>query len=188
MTLLFFYPLVPQSRKVFNLHFIFVSFYFSPRITELQNDLMDYNILDNAIFIPISAKIGTNLDLLKNSIIDAVQIYREAEKKLSVETEKKKIEQEAETKRKIQNMAVENRGVTKGEGEGDAGEKEAEDFGSIDGIEYTGSSSNGVLLDIIKSRKLGTTLHVVIKEGQVCSYVRVLFTCRQIVFFTLKKN
>ena len=134
---------------------------------------MDYNILDNAIFIPISAKIGTNLDLLKISILDAVQLYRDAEKKSNEEIEKKNAEKEAETKKKIENIAVDNQEAIIG-GEGEAGE--GEEFGRIDGIEYTGSSSNGVLLDIIKSRKLGTTLHVVIKEGQVCTY-----TCGYIV-------
>ena len=108
------------------------------RIAEVQDDLKEYIILENAIFVPISAKIGTNLNILRETIVTEVLAHQERE------NEKEK----------------------------DEDEKMLHFDGSIDNNEkrnfhHINSSSNGVLIDIIKSRKLGTTLHVVVRQGQV---------------------
>jgi translation initiation factor IF-2 len=48
-------------------------------------------------------------------------------------------------------------------------------YTSTRNVRHYNTSSNGVLLDVIKSRKLGTTLHVVIREGQVRFYLYLFF-------------
>ena len=110
------------------------------RIAEVQEDLKEYIILENAIFVPISAKIGTNLNILRETIVTEVLAHQERENKK----------------------------------EKDEDEKMLHFDGSINNNEkrnshHINSSSNGVLIDIIKSRKLGTTLHVVVRQGQVKS-------------------
>jgi translation initiation factor IF-2 len=136
----------------------------------VQDELEQYTILENAIFIPISAKIGTNLDKLKKNIIDVVQKHQENEKirRLELEKEKEKEKNRILAEKKLEiNMEKERKAL--------GGMCTAVETVKEDNIwnEYQdnnhnhSSSSNGVLLDIIKSRKLGTTLHVVIKEGEV---------------------
>ena len=100
--------------------------------------MKEYIILENAIFVPISAKIGTNLNILRETIVTEVLAHQERENKK----------------------------------EKDEDEKMLHFDGSINNNEkrnshHINSSSNGVLIDIIKSRKLGTTLHVVVRQGQV---------------------
>ena len=108
------------------------------RISEVQDDLKEYVILENAIFVPISAKIGTNLNILRETIITEVLAYQKREN----EKEKDEDEKMLHLNDSINNDKKRN-------------------------SHHINSSSNGVLIDIIKSRKLGTTLHVVIRQGQV---------------------
>ena len=108
------------------------------RISEVQDDLKEYIILENAIFVPISAKIGTNLNILRETIITEVLAYQKREN----EKEKDEDEKMLHLNDSINNDKKRN-------------------------SHHINSSSNGVLIDIIKSRKLGTTLHVVIRQGQV---------------------
>lgn len=116
---------------------------------------MEYNILENAIFVPISAKIGTNLEILKEKILDIVLKQKELEKQRYIE-EDEWLELEEEERL---NEALN-------------GQKEKEKVVEVDLSDdiyslRNNSSSAGVLLDIVKSRKLGTTLHVVIRRGEV---------------------
>lgn len=120
---------------------------------------MEYNILENAIFVPISAKIGTNLEILKEKILDIVHEQKEFENLRYVE-EDEWLELEEEEKL---NEAL------KGQREEQAEREKVVEVDLSDDI-YSlrnSSSSAGVLLDIVKSRKLGTTLHVVIRRGEV---------------------
>ena len=116
---------------------------------------MEYNILENAIFVPISAKIGTNLEILKEKILDIVFKQKELENLRYIEEDEWS---ELEEEEKI-NDALK-------------GQKEKEEVIEVDLSDdfhslRNNSSSAGVLLDIVKSRKLGTTLHVVIRRGEV---------------------
>ena len=107
-------------------------------------------MLEDAIFLPISAKIGTNLELLKETIISVANSHEERMR----ERDKEKDER---MKNMLKNIAFnKNNNI-------DDDRKEY----------YNNSSSTGVLLDVIKSRKLGSTLHVVVRDGQVRSSVGV---------------
>ena len=168
------------------------------RIKSLQNELMEYNILENAIFIPISAKVGTNLDILKERILDLVLKQKEVEKSRHVE-EDKRLELEREEKmnevekRRQDITNISDHFVHKNENEKtltdiNDNDNERESFNEVEKVEEkevdecdeiyplrNNSSSAGVLLDIIKSRKLGTALHVVIRKGEVRQNQHVLF-------------
>ena len=151
---------------------------------------MEYNILENAIFVPISAKIGTNLNILKQKIIGIVLKQKDIENNRYIEEdERSKLEQEEkinklkekrnndnsninENKIKILNAngkvinkpnVNEKQSIVQTEKEK---EEEEEVFDEMYQFRQN-SSSAGVLLDIEKSRKLGTTLHVVIRRGEV---------------------
>jgi hypothetical protein len=142
------------SKITLYLHF---HFYYYFRIKSLQDELMEYNILENAIFVPISAKVGTNLEILKEKILDIVFKQKELDNQRYIEEDEwLKLEEEERIN------------------EAQSGQKEEEkekviEVDLIDDV-YSlrnNSSSAGVLLDIVKSRKLGTTLHVVIRRGEV---------------------
>lgn len=175
-------------------HIIFyiklISLLFFLRIQNLQKELMEYNILENAIFVPISAKIGTNLNILKEKITEIVLKQKDIENNRYIEEDKRlKLEQEEkinklkekrnnenlninENKIKILNVngkiinklnANEKKSIVHTEKEK---EEEEDVFNEMYQFQQN-SSSAGVLLDIEKSRKLGTTLHVVIRRGEV---------------------
>ena len=151
---------------------------------------MEYNILENAIFVPISAKIGTNLNILKEKIIEIVLKQKETENnKYIEEDERVKFEQEEkinklrdqrnnddviinENRIKILNAngKIINKPNVNDKKSIKVIEKEKEKEEDVYDEMYQfrkNSSSAGVLLDIEKSRKLGTTLHVVIRRGEV---------------------
>jgi Fe2+ transport system protein B len=136
----------------------------------VQDELEQYTILENAIFIPISAKIGTNLDKLKKNIIDVVQNHQENEKirRLELEKEKEKEKNRILAEKKLEIKMEKERKELGGLCTAVETVKEDNTWNEYQDDNHNhSSSSNGVLLDIIKSRKLGTTLHVVIKEGEV---------------------
>jgi hypothetical protein len=140
------------------------------RIMEVQDELEQYTILENAIFIPISAKIGTNLDILKKNIVDVVQKHQEKEKiRISeIEKEKEKMKNRIFLERKLEIEKEKERKALGGLCAALETVKDDNNWNEYQDDNHNhSSSSNGVLLDIIKSRKLGTTLHVVIKEGEV---------------------
>ena len=161
---------------------------------------MEYNILENAIFVPISAKIGTNLNILKQKIIGIVLKQKDIENNRYIEEDERlKLEQEEkmnklkerrnndnsninENKIKILNAngrvinktnVNEKQSIVQTEKEKEK-EEEEEVFDEMYQFRQN-SSSAGVLLDIEKSRKLGTTLHVVIRRGEVRQNQRTFF-------------
>lgn len=133
---------------------------------------MEYNILESAIFVPISAKVGTNLEVLKEKILDIVFKQKELENQRYIEHDEW-LELEEEERL---NEAI-------------SGQKEKEKMIEVDLSDdiyslRNNSSSAGVLLDIVKSRKLGTTLHVVIRRGEV--RLNQYDLCKS--FFPISKN
>lgn len=131
--------------------FHFISIFFTFRILEVENDLKEFTVLENATFIPISAKIGTNLNILKEKLISIVIDHKKRE------NEKNIINDEKMSK---------NRGDNNNGTDSD-NSNEMESNNDNRDSHHINSSSNGVLIDIVKSRKLGNTLHTVIREGQV---------------------
>ena len=160
------------------------------RIQSLQKELMEYNILENAIFVPISAKIGTNLNILKEKIIEIALKQKDIERNRYIEEDERlKLEQEEKinklkeprnndnsnsTENKIKILNANGKIINKPNVNDKKSikviEKEKEEAEDVFDEMYQfrkNSSSAGVLLDIEKSRKLGTTLHVVIRRGEV---------------------
>ena len=173
-------------------HIIFyikhISLLFFLRIQNLQKELMEYNILENAIFVPISAKIGTNLNILKEKITEIVLKQKDIENNRYIEEDKRlKLEQEEKINKLKEKRNNENLNINENKikilnvngkiiNKHNANEKksivhtEKEEEEDVFNEMYQfqqNSSSAGVLLDIEKSRKLGTTLHVVIRRGEV---------------------
>ena len=124
-------------------------------ISEVESDLREYIVLENAIFVPISAKVGTNLNILREIIIKEVIAHQAREN----EKEKKKDEKMFEMDNKNIHSNIDDKIIDHNKNDNNENENRS--------VHHINSSSNGVLLDVIKSRKLGTTLHVVIRQGQV---------------------
>ena len=64
--------------------FHFISIFFTFRILEVENDLKEFTVLENATFIPISAKIGTNLNILKEKLISIVIDHKKRENEKNI--------------------------------------------------------------------------------------------------------